>query len=101
MKAVNPNNRPWIDECYLSRLPRYDPELFTVIKMSNHTAKLKFKTAFCLLLFLNQVANHFINDGTAWDKIAIEVKPDGANILTISVRSVAAHNRLDIRFVPS
>ena len=99
-EPVDSFDGPWIDECYLKQLPRYDPELYVVKSMSAHTAKLLFKTAFNMLLFLNQVVSYSIYGGRAWDKIAIKVLPDGKNLLTIAVQTRPEKNKMEVKFEP-
>ena len=91
-------NRPWIDECYLSRLPRYDPELYSIVQLSCHTARLRFSTAFNLLLFINQVVGYSIYSGRAWDKLIITALPDGKFMLRITVKSKPEQNRMEVKF---
>ena len=92
---------PWIDEFYLKQLPKYDPELYSVRCMSAHTARLLFRTAFNMLLFLNQVVSYSIYGGRAWDTIAIKVLPDGKILLIITVQPRPEKNRMEVRFEPS
>ena len=91
---------PWIDEFYLKQLPKYDPELYSVRCMSAHTARLLFRTAFNMLLFLNQVVSYSIYGGRAWDTIVINVLPNSSVMLKISVKTQAEKNRMDVKFEP-
>lgn len=96
--AAKARRREWISRCYLEKLPKYDPDLYVIVRMSSNTAHLRFETAFNMLLFLNQVVCHSIYNGVAWDSMTISLLPNGKTLLSITVHSRARDNRMNVIF---
>ena len=90
--------RPWIKREYLEKLPKADARLYTILKMETYEVRLRFATAFCLLLFLNQVVSHAIYNGRAWDKMTIDVLPGGEVLLNLRANKNQSRNNMDVVF---
>ena len=87
----------WIYQNYLKLLPRYDPQLYTLTAISAHRAVMEFATAFCLLIFLSKVMNHFVYDGVAWNTLEVSRLDEQRFQVAIEVSSHAELNRLKVR----
>ena len=87
----------WIYQNYLKLLPRYDPQLYTLTAISAHRAVMEFNSAFCLLIFLSKVMNHFVYDGVAWNTLEVSKFAEQHFQVVIEVSSHAELNKLKVR----